>query len=295
MIALSTASSGTCSRMRSCSPPGRGRCAMQRLAERQRDFAAALLNPGLRLPPGLVGPDGEPSPKRFAVYRNNVVVGLTESLKDAFPAVRRIVGADFFQVMARAYVVTEPPQTPILLDYGAGFPEFIREFKPAATLPYLADVASIERAWTEAYHSPEASPLDPGTFGAIEPDQLPGIRLLLHPSVRVVRSQFPALTIWQMNVGDGVPAPVDLAAVGEDVLVVRPVADVEVRSVPRGSLEFIRALAGGMSVLAALTAAISVDPGFELSTNLSRLMQAGALVGYTFAREEKSRRSARLS
>ncbi len=268
---------------------------MQPLAERQRSFAAALLDAALPVPQGLVGPDGESSPKRFAVYRNNVVVGLTEALKDAFPAVHRIVGTEFFQVMARAYVVTEPPRTPILLDYGAGFPDFIRQFEPAVTLPYLADVASIERAWTEAYHSPEAAPLDPAAFTAIEPSQLPEIRLLLHPSVRVVRSQFPALTIWRMNIGDGVPAPVDLAAVGEDVLVVRPVADVEVRSVPRGSLEFIRALAGGMSVLAALTAAISVDPGFELSTNLSGLMQAGALVGYTFAREEKSRRSARLS
>jgi hypothetical protein len=268
---------------------------MQPLAERQRSFAAALLDAALPVPQGLVGPDGEPSPKRFAVYRNNVVVGLTEALKDAFPAIRRIVGADFFQAMARAYVVAEPPRTPILLDYGAGFPDFIRQFEPAASLPYLGDVARIERAWTEAYHAPEASPLDPAAFTAIEPSQLPEIRLLLHPSVRVVRSQFPALTIWQMNIGDGVPAPVDFTAGGEDVLVVRPVADVEVRSVPGGSLEFIRALAGGMSVLAALTAAISVDPGFDLSTNLSGLMQAGALVGYTFAREEKSRRSARLS
>jgi hypothetical protein len=268
---------------------------MQRLSERQRDFAAALLNPKLPAPPGLVGPDKRPSPKRFSIYRNNVVAGLTETLKDAFPAVRRIVGADFFQAMARAYVVAEPPRTPILLDYGAGFPDFIRQFEPAATLPYLADVASIERAWTEAYHSPEAAPLDPAAFMAVEPDQLPRIRLLLHPSVRVIRSQFPALTIWRMNVGDGVPAPVDFAAGGEDALVVRPAADVEVRSVPAGSLEFIRALADGMSVLSALKAAISVDPGFELSANLSGLMQAGALVGYSFAQEEISSRSARRS
>lgn len=266
---------------------------MQPLAERQRSFAAALLDASLPVPQGLVGPDGESSPKRYAVYRNNVVAGLTEALKDAFPAVHRIVGTEFFQAMARAYVVTEPPLRPILLDYGAGFPDFIRQFEPATSLPYLADVASIERAWTEAYHSPEAMPLDPAAFMAVEPDQLPGIRLLLHPSVRLVRSQYPALTIWQMNVGDGVPAPVDFAAGGEDVLVVRPVADVELRSVPGGSLEFIRALADGTTVLAALKAAISADPGFELSTNLSGLMQAGALVGYTFAQEEITSRSAR--
>src|SRR5260370_16908625 len=194
--------------------------------------------------------------------------------------------------MVRVYVVAEPPRTPILLDYGAGFPDFIGEVEPAATLPSLADGARIERAWTEAYHAPEASPLDPAAFTAIEPDQLPEIRLLLHPSVRVVRSQFPALTIWQMNVGDGVPAPVDLA-VGEDVFVVRPMADVEARSIPRGSLEFIQALAGGVSVLAPMQPSITSNFPFNLSPNLSDLMRSGALVGYSLGQDKTSRKSAR--
>jgi hypothetical protein len=256
---------------------------MQQLAERQRGFAAALFDPGLPMPDGLVGPDGEPGPKRFAVYRNNVVVGLTETLKNAFPAVHRIVGADFFRAMARAYVMIDPPRSPILLDYGAGFPDFIRQFEPAAVLPYLADIARIERAWTEAYHAPEASPIDPGVFMVIDPDELPAVRLALHPSLRVVRSQFPALTIWQMNVAGGVPGPVDLAAGGEDVLVLRPSTDVEVRSIPKGTLEFIQALTDGRSVLAAMEAALIANPRFDLSANLSDLMRAGAVVGYSLA------------
>jgi hypothetical protein len=260
---------------------------MPQLAERQRGFAAALLDPELPVPIGLVGPDGEPDPKRFAVYRNNVVVSLIETLEDAFPVVRRIVGADFFRAMARGYVMVEPPRSPILLDYGAGFPDFIQRFQPAATLVYLADVARIERAWTEAYHAPEASPIDPGAFNNLSPDQLPVIRLELHPSLRLIRSQFPALTIWQMNVGDGVPARVDLAAGGEDVLIVRPVDDVEVRSIPAGSLEFIRAVANGETVLAALEAALIANPRFDLAANLSDLMRAGALVGYSLAPEVK--------
>jgi len=256
---------------------------MLQLAERQRGFAAALLDPGLSMPDGLIGPDGEPGVRRFAVYRNNVVVGLTGTLKDAFPAVHRIVGADFFRAMARAYVMVEPPRSPILLDYGAGFPDFIRQFEPAAVLPYLADVARIERAWTEAYHAPEASPIDPSAFSAIAPDQLPAIRLDLHPSLRVVRSQFPALTIWQMNVADGVPAPVDLASGNEDVLIVRPQADVEARSIPEGSPEFIQALADGKPLLAALGEALTASSRFDLSTNLADLLCAGAVIGYILA------------
>jgi len=266
---------------------------MPQLAERQRDFAAAVLDAALPMPAGLVGPDGEASLKRFAVYRNNVVAGLTEALKDAFPAVRRIVGAEFFQAMARAYVVIEPPPSPILLDYGAGFPDFIREFEPAAVLPYLADVARIERAWTESYHAPEASPIDPGALAAIAPEQLPMVRLQLHPSTRLVRSQFPALTIWQMNVGDGVPAPVDFADGGEDALVVRPLADVEVRLISGSSFEFIQALAGGASVLAAMKVALVADCRFELTADLTDLMQVGALVGYDLEQGNGAREPAR--
>lgn len=262
---------------------------MQSLAERQRGFAAAILDPDLPPPTGLVGPDGEASGKRFAVYRNNVVVGLAQTLKDAFPVVQRIVGAEFFQVIARAYVAIEPPRSPIMLDYGQGFPDFVGRFAPSANLPYLADVARIERAWTEAYHEAEASPIGPSAFAEIAPDRLPTLSLALHPSIRIVRSRFPVLTIWQMNIDGAIPAPVDLTAGGEDALIVRPEADVEVRSIPAGSADFIRALVSGRSVLAAFVEAIVADPRFDLTANLTDLIQVRAVVGFSFAQEPMQR------
>lgn len=258
---------------------------MQSLAERQQSFVAALLDPALTTPGGLVGPDGKPSPRRFAVYRNNVMVGLTQTLRDAYPAMHRIVGAEFFHALARAYVVGDLPQSPMLFDYGAGLPDFIVRFEPASVLPYLADVARIERAWTEAYHAAEATPIDLSAFADIASDRLPAVTLVLHPTVRVVRSLFPALTIWQMNVDGGVPGPVDLAVGRENALVVRPEAGVEVRSIPNGSPGFIHALASGRPVLAAFEEAIAADPSFDLSANLSDLIQAGAVVGCAFAQE----------
>ena len=259
---------------------------MQSLAELQRGFTAALLDPSLPIPSGLVGPDGgRPGASRFSVYRNNVVVGLTQTLKDAYPAVHRIVGADFFQAMARAYVVVEPPRSPMLFDYGAGFPNFIGDFTPAAVLPYLPDVARIERAWTEAYHSAEAVPIGHSAFSDIDPGLVADTGFVLHPSVRIVRSRFPALTIWQMNVQGGIPAEVDLASGGEDVLVLRPEAEVEVRSIPEGSPDFIQALCCGKSVSAAFQQALVADPGFDLSANLTDLIQTGAVIGFRTARE----------
>jgi hypothetical protein len=253
------------------------------LAERQAGFAAALLDARAHVPAGLVGPDGAPSARRFAVYRNNVVVGLSESMKVTFPAVCRIVGEEFFLAMARAYVVADPPRSPMLLEYGGGFPDFIASFPPAATLPYLADVARIECAWKEAFHAPEATPLPPAALAKIPPERLASLRLHLHPSLRIVSSRFPALTIYRMNVEGGVPAPVDIKAGGEDALIVRPGAQVEVRFVPPGGAAFIRKLGEGASLGAAANAALAAAEEFDLSASLAGLVSAGAFVGHDFS------------
>lgn len=248
------------------------------LAERQAYFAMALLDPALPAPPGLIGPDGADSPRRFAVYRNNVSVALIDALRANFPATCRIVGEEFFGAIARTYALSEPPASPVLLDYGAGLPDFIARFEPAASLPYLADVARIERAWTEAYHAPEAAPLDPAVLSNVPHDQAAHLCFRLHPSVRIVRSRFPALTIWRMNVDDGVPASVDLDSGGEDTLVTRPEADVEVRSLAPGGPEFIAALAEGHTFVDAAKAALCAESRFDLTANLTGLLGAGVLV-----------------
>jgi hypothetical protein len=258
---------------------------LQPLAERQRDFRAALLDRARPVPPGLVGPDGEPSSRRFSVYRNNVVAGLIETLKDAFPAVHRIVGTEFFRAMAGEYVIAEPPPSPILLDYGTGFADFIAGFEPASTLRYLPDVARIERAWTEAYHAAEATPLEPADLMEVEPERLAEIRLTLHPSLRIVRSSLPALTIWRMNVGDGVAGPVDLEAGGEDTLIIRAAAEMEVRLMPPGGAEFVVVLAAGESVTEAAKAAMRDGDEFDLSANLAGLIGAGVFVAWRFEDE----------
>ena len=253
---------------------------MQPLEERQRDFAAALLDAGLPPPAGLVGPDGEPSLRRFAVYRNNVVVGLVDALADAFPAVRRIVGDEFFLAMARVHALTEPPTSPILLDYGASFPEFIAGFRPAAELPYLADVARIELAWREAYYSAETGAIDPVAFAGLGSGELPGLCLTLHPSLRLVRARYPALTVWDMNVREGAATSIDITGRGEDALIVRPGAEVEARGLPDGGFEFIASLLRGETVLAAAQAAITACAGFDIAANLSGLLEAGAIIGF---------------
>lgn len=253
---------------------------MELSGDRQQEFAAALLDPERPAPAGVVGPDGDPCPKRFAVYRNNVVVGLIEILRAAYPAVRRLVGDDFFDAMAGVHVRSDPPQSPILLAYGGRFPAFIETFRPASSLAYLADVARIEWAWVEAYHAQDACALTASSFSGVPIDEYPSLRLQLHPSVRVVRSATPALTIWNMNVRDGDPGEVEFDGEGETALVARPDAVVEVRSLPPGAADFIDALDAGHTVEESAELAGECDARFDLSANIAGLIEAGALCAY---------------
>ncbi|WP_028221614.1 HvfC/BufC N-terminal domain-containing protein [Paraburkholderia oxyphila] len=263
--------------------PGRAAQGMRtgNLHDRQQDFAAALLDPTLPMPPGLVGPDRKPDVKRFNIYRNNVVTALIDALSAAFPAVRRIAGDAFFTAMARIYVVLDPPRSPVMLEYGETFPRFIEAFEPASSVPYLADVARLERAWAEAYHAAESVPIALAELGAVAAPRVAQISLKTHPSLRVVRSPFPVVDLWHMNLDGGTPVAIDLCGGGQHALVIRPHADVEVRQVTNGAATFVQCLVAGRSLAVSTSLARHADAGFDLARALVELFAIGAIVGWS--------------
>jgi hypothetical protein len=248
-------------------------------ADRLREFGAAALNARLPMPEGLVGPDGLPSPRRFDVYRNNVVVGLVNALAAAYPVVQRLVGDEFFRAMATYFVRRDPLASPVLLQYGESFPDFLTIFRPVAHLPYLSDVARIDRARLESYHAADAPSLAAAELARIAPGDFGNLRFALHPSLRITTSRFPALTIWLRNRQPGDPAPVDLSAGGEDTLLVRPDADVTLCELPEGGLAFLRGLQAGKSVMDAALGGFAVTPRFDMQANLTLLLRARAFTG----------------
>lgn len=252
---------------------------MPHLAERLSGFAAALLDARRPIPIGLIDPEGQLDPRRFAVYRNNVMVGLIDALRAYYPVVDRIVGGEFFNAMARDYVVLRPPVSPVLLNYGDGFADFIAAFEPAQSLLYLADVARIERAWTEAYHAREGRALMAAEFAQVKASHAAHATLTVHPSLRLVRSRYPVLTVWRMNSGADLLAPVDFETGGEDALVLRPDADVEVRAMPLGGAAFLHALMDGKTLTEAAQSALYENAQFDLAGNLAALIEAGAFIG----------------
>ena len=123
-------------------------------------FSSALMRPDLETPSLVIGPNGKERREALQrIYRNNVTVSLVDALAAVFPAVQRIAGVEFFRAMARLYVRETPPRSPLLFEYGHDFPRFVERYEYARQMPWLADVARIERAWLDAYHAADANSL----------------------------------------------------------------------------------------------------------------------------------------
>lgn len=167
----------------------------------QRGFHDALWQSAT--PAGLRAQDA--TDRRFSVYRNNVQHGLSSALAVKFQVIERLVGAQFFAAMARAFAAQHPPETPVLHEWGGAFPGFLESFPPVAHLPYLADVARLELARGRAYHAADAPVADPALLAVADPS---GLCLRLAPSVTAYASRFPAVSIWQSNQPGARPGPV---------------------------------------------------------------------------------------
>ncbi|NBN79715.1 DUF2063 domain-containing protein [Microvirga tunisiensis] len=242
-------------------------------------FAAALLSPDLPVPEGVTGPGGRPAGRRFGVYRNNVVVSLTESLKATYPAVARLVGEDYFSALARLFIGAHPPVSPILSRYGQEFSRFVADFSPLAAYPYLADVASFEWAWLQSYHAADAVPLDPAELAAISPEVLADIRFLPHPAARLLASAFPVFDLVVANRFEpDRPLSIDLSE-SQTVLFSRPDIDVMFRVLPRGTAVVAEALLAGQPLGQAAELGLAAEPGLALPQALSVLLAAGIFTG----------------
>jgi len=243
------------------------------LARFQDDFASALLAPGAALAPEIAALATQPA---FAVYRNTVMKGCIDALQANYPAVARLVGEEWFRAAAAIHVRDALPSAPMLLDYGAGFAEFLARFEPAAEMPYLPGVARLDRLWSEAHGAPTEGALDPAVVAGLAPEALATTVLRPHAATRWAWfEEAPIYTIWSRNRATGAAAA-DLDWRAEGALLVRPGDAVTWMALDAAGCAFIEACAGGGTLAAAAHAALEAQGDADLSRLMSILLAAGA-------------------
>ncbi len=227
-----------------------------------RDVAAEELAGPLAAQPG------------FAVYRNTPLRGAADVLAANYPTIEKLIGKEAFGAVALIHARVHRPPSPILCEYGEAFPDFLAASPLAADLPYLADVARIDRLWTEAFFAADAPAIAPETLAdsAVALAQ----QIALHPASRHAWLESPAVTIWLAHRQEHF-VELELDWHGEGVHVTRSEAGVAVQSVTRAEITLLDALAAGATLPAGMEAMLNRFPDADVPAIFARLIHASAL------------------
>ncbi|NBB81772.1 MAG: DUF2063 domain-containing protein [Alphaproteobacteria bacterium] len=242
------------------------------LREMQKAFLAGVFGPDASDACGYIQPDRIPADRRFAIYRSNTLISLTDSLLASFPAVYRVLGDHDFRIAAARYIRKHPPAMPQLLAYGDAFPDFLDGFAPARRRGFVADLARLERARQQALFAAEAEPLAPVALQAVPVEAYAGLRFALHPTARLIAS-------------DGSdPGPDSVTGRPESVLVLRPQHGVEAHRLTPGDLALMSALGADRSLAEAAEAAAATEPAFDLQQALLGHLTRGSFSAFALPR-----------
>jgi hypothetical protein len=225
------------------------------LATFQRRFVAAIDAPA-------AGP--------LAIYRNTVIHGAVEALRSNFPVVEQIVGEEMFGGIAAEFSTSFPPSSPVLALYGEQFAEWLAEQAWIGDLPYLPDVARVERLHVECLMAVDADAL------AGVPSVLAGLQLKLHPAVRFGWLRTPAMSIWLAHQRP-MPSVIEPDWKSEGALFARP--SPFVMHTPRIGAAAHRILSGirlGERVEQSLSAAARLYPNEDTDAVFASLINLGA-------------------
>jgi len=231
-----------------------------------------------------VASDGLMPGARLEIYRNTFVGTLTTALRLSYPSVHRLVGAAFFEGAAALYVEDEPPRSADLNEYGETFPGFLEHFAPAASLPYLPEVARLDWAVNRALHAADLEPLAVAELAKLNAADQNAIAFVPHPSISLLRARYPVDAIWRavLEQDDAAMAAIDLAAGPVCLLVGRNEDGVAVTRCSEPAWEFASALFSSLPLQRAIRSAPEIDASVLLADHLS----AGRLIDFTIGMGE---------
>jgi hypothetical protein len=255
---------------------------MLSLRELQIHVMDALLGAGLAPVTALIAGPPAGAELRFGVHANTVQGNFREALQSTYPAVRRLVGEGYFRQTAREFQRRHPSRSGDLVHCGEGFPNFLAQLHADDDFTYLADVARLEWLIQQSLLAAEHAPMDLASLARVPPAAYDDLRFELHPTLRLFESRYPALAIWEVNVGsDAAPPTIDLRSGGDQVAIARHRLQLQFHRLSAGEHCFLHAIARGECFSAAVDCGGEGDAAFDASTALQRFVAAEAVVAFT--------------
>lgn len=198
---------------------------------------------------------------RWHVYAHGYVARLVEALEGDYAAVRRVLGPGPFAALVERYVRAFPPRSYDLGRAGDLLPEHLSVDPIAVALPFLPDLARLERAVAEAFVAPDAEPLTWDALLGERPEIVAALPLVLAPGVALLPSRWPIVSLWGTRALPDDEVAVELEKNPETALVFRRGLSVTCAPLNAKEASFVAALTDGAATLTMLEARLASAGG----------------------------------
>lgn len=175
---------------------------MSALRELQETFQSYVLTDNPAISKYVTGSTPDMVSERIAIYNNAYYSCLFEALEADYSVLLKLMGEDEFFVMTEAYVKAYPSHYFSVDLVGQHLAEFLAKNKPYNQKLYLSEMANFIWQLNSTIDAPDAPILAMEQLTAIPQDNWAQMRLKLHPSVFLVKSQWSILPVWQALVQD---------------------------------------------------------------------------------------------
>lgn len=251
-------------------PPSAQPAGIEALDALQQAFGAALLD-AARLPQLASRLKGDPA--RLGIYRGNLVNAWRRALASAYPLLRKVLGEQDFDALARAYGRAHPACDPDLNGFGAELADVIGG---DGDRPWLPDLARLEWSVHESWYAPDAilraegAPL--AVLPTLSPQQFEASRAVLHPSLRLQAAGWATAAFWLAADAAGEPQRRPGHA-----MILRARWQVAVREIDAAEYAALLRLANGESFGAAFDAAFDLDEDAPIAAWLDGWLKSGVV------------------
>jgi hypothetical protein len=192
-------------------------------------------------------------PGRWHVYAHGYLARLVEVLGLEYAAIRRILGEDAFEALVERYLGVFPPRSFDLSRAGDRLPTFLEFDRLTIDLPFLPDLAKLERTLSAAFVAADGESASWEELRRRSVEELLDLRLELLPGVALLRSGWPLDELWACRFQeDDDVVSVALEGRPADVLVFRSEGRVRAERVGEVEATLVEAASCGGATLAEL-------------------------------------------
>jgi hypothetical protein len=189
---------------------------------------------------------------RWHVYAHGYRARIAEVFSLEYAAVRRILGAEAFAALVERYLDVFRPRSFDLGRAGERLPTFLEFDRLTLELPFLPDLARLERRLSAAFTAADGEPARWEDLRRLSPGELLEIGFGLMPGVSVLRSPWPLDELWACRFEEDAAVSVPLAGPPARVLVFRVDGRVRVERVGDDEAAIVEAASCGAATLADL-------------------------------------------